>query len=41
MGQHMGMQIRFLIEAFVATFLVTGERFLASVNPQVSFQVEI
>jgi len=35
------MQVRLLIESLVTTFDVAGKRLLTSVDPQVSFQIEV
>ena len=41
MGQHMGMKVRFLVEALVAALVRTGKWFLASMDPQVGLQVKV
>jgi hypothetical protein len=41
MSQHMSMQVWLLIESFMTPFEATQERFLACMDPKMSFQIEI
>jgi hypothetical protein len=41
MGQHVRMQVRFLIKTLVTTLEAAEEGLLSCVNPQMRLQVEV
>jgi hypothetical protein len=41
MGEHVGVQIGFLVESLVARLERTTERFFTGMDPQMGFQVEV
>jgi|LauGreDrversion4_2_1035121.scaffolds.fasta_scaffold280607_3 hypothetical protein len=40
-GQHVCMQVRFLVKALVAALEATEEGLFTSVDPQMSLQIEV
>lgn len=41
MSQHMGMEIRFLVESLVTVLKAAREWLLSSVDAEMSFQIEV